>query len=132
MKTDLAGIGSDGKAFLHWDNVGHYLEYAFDVPRDGAYHLTLKYCSDSEGPVRALVVDGVFHAEWMKAIDFDWTGGWSNHQDDWRLKTITDPKTNKPCPLHLTAGRHMIRLVNVRDSMNLDVLVLHSPDVEVE
>ena len=124
-------VAADGKAFFHWDNPGHALDYKFSVPQDGEYYITLKYCSESDAPVRALIVDKAFPAECMKRLRMASTGGWSNDHDDWQLLTVTDPKTKKPFPFDLRKGEHTLRLVNVQDSVNLDYIVVHSPDVEV-
>ena len=123
-------VGSDGKAFLNWDNAGHWLEWRLNVPQDGAYCLSLKYCADSVAPLRAIVVDQAFPADSLKAVAFEHTGGWSNARDDWRLLTVQDPKTGQPFLFHLRKGEHTLRMVNVQESLNLDRLVLHSPDVK--
>ncbi|NOZ20370.1 MAG: hypothetical protein GXP25_04695, partial [Planctomycetes bacterium] len=125
-------VGASGKAFLNWDKPGHFVEYKFTVPADGEYWVTFKYCAENLGPVRALVLDGAFPAECMKAIDFASTGGWSNEHDDWRYWTVTDPKTNKPSPFYLRKGEHTLRIVNVQQSLNLDLIVIHSPNVQVQ
>ena len=122
-------IGSDGKAFLNWDHAGHWVEWRFSVPQDGAYCLTLKYCADSMAPLRAIVIDNTFAAEFLKAVQFSHTGGWSNERDDWGLLTIEDPVSGAPILLHLRKGGHTLRMENVVESMNLDYFVVHSPDV---
>ncbi|MEW6357474.1 MAG: heparinase II/III family protein [Planctomycetota bacterium] len=125
-------VGISGKAFLKWDKPGHFLEYKFSVPADGEYWVTLKYCTENMRPVRAMVLDGAFPAEWMREIAFESTGGWSNERDDWKLWTVTDPKTKRPFPFCLRKGEHVLRLVNVQESMNLDVILIHSSDVGAE
>ncbi|OGV83579.1 MAG: hypothetical protein A3K19_09775 [Lentisphaerae bacterium RIFOXYB12_FULL_65_16] len=120
-------VGADGKAFLNWDSAGHYLEYKVTVPQDGEYRLSLKYCADNEPPLRALAVDGTFPGEWARGIRFEPTGGFSNDRNDWQTVTLTLPD-GKPFPLCLSKGEHTLRLVNVAQSMNLDLLVVHSPD----
>ena len=121
-------VATVGKAFLHWDNPGHFLDYTFDVPRDGGYLLTLRYCSNGEGAARAIAVDGALPDAGLRHIEFEWTGGWSSTSDDWRLKTIALPDAEGPFLFHLKRGQHTFRLVNVDQSLNLDYLVLHSPD----
>ena len=116
-------VGADGKAFLHWDNSGHWLEYAFDVPADGAYELQIKYCIAETPAFRALTVDGFLPDEALRSLVFTETGGWSSDRDDWRWQSISaDGKT--PFRFNLTKGRHVFRFVNLENSMNMDVLKL--------
>ncbi|MBP5672318.1 MAG: heparinase II/III family protein [Victivallales bacterium] len=116
-------VGADGKAFLHWDWPGHWLEYAFDVPSDGAYELQIKYCIGETSAFRALLVDGFLPDESLQSLVFTETGGWSSTRDDWRWQTISaDGKT--PFRFNLTKGRHIFRFVNLENSMNMDVIKL--------
>ena len=116
-------VGADGKAFLHWDWPGHWLEYTFDVPADGAYELQIKYCISDTPAYRALLVDGFLPDEALRSLVFTETGGWSSDRDDWCWQTITaDGKS--PFRFNLTKGRHVFRFVNLENSMNMDVLKL--------
>ena len=116
-------VGADGKAFLHWDWPGHWLEYVFDVPASGAYELQIKYCIGGPTAFRALLVDGSLPDETLRSLVFAETGGWSSDRDDWRWQSITiDGKT--PFRFNLTKGRHVFRFVNLENSMNMDVLKL--------
>ncbi|MCR5381911.1 MAG: heparinase II/III family protein [Lentisphaeria bacterium] len=116
-------VGADGKAFLHWDWLGHWLEYTFDVPADGAYELQIKYCIGGPSAFRALLVDGFLPDEALRSLVFTETGGWSSDRDDWRWQSINaDGKT--PFHFNLTKGRHVFRFVNLENSMNMDVLKL--------
>ncbi len=119
--------GADGKAFLHWDNAGHWIEWRFRVPKDGAYCLSLRYCANGVDPIRTIAIDGALQAAFLSDVPFTDTGGWSNGRDDWRTQTITDPATNKPFLFHLRKGAHTLRMVNVQESMNMDYFVVHSP-----
>jgi len=122
-------VGARGKALLHWDRPGHWLEWTLPVSRDAAYCLSIRHCSQSLEPLRSVLIDGARHAEFLKALAFPSTGRWSNDRDDWSLLTIADPATGQPFLFHLKRGPHTLRLVNVQDNLNLDRLVLHGPDV---
>jgi hypothetical protein len=113
-------IGADGQAFLHWDNPGHTLEYKVDIPADGAYWLSLKYCiGDDKVSTRAMLVDGYAPYDDFTNIPFDPTGGWSSTRDDWVWTTLKKP-------IFLKKGAHIISFVNLANSMNLDVIKLTS------
>lgn len=114
-------IGADGKAFLHWDYPGHWLEYTFDIPADGAYELRLKYCLQGLPALRAVILDGAFPAEHLAEIEIHETGGWSSDSNDWEWFTVPAPN-EKPFHFNLTRGRHTLRLFNLGNSMNMDAL----------
>jgi hypothetical protein len=116
--------GADGKAFLHWDWLGHWLEYAFDVPSDGAYGLQIKYCIGGPSAFRALLVDGFLPDEAFRSMVFEETGGWSSDRNDWRWQTVSADGGKTPFRFNLTKGRHVFRFVNLENSMNMDVLKL--------
>ncbi len=117
-------IGADGKAFLHWDWAGHWLEYTFDVPSDGAYELQIKYCIGDTPAFRALLVDGFLPSEALRSLVFTETGGWSSNRDDWRWQNISIDGGKTPFRFNLTKGKHVFRFVNLENSMNMDVLKL--------
>ena len=117
-------VGADGKAFLHWDWPGHWLEYAFDVPSDGAYELQIKYCIGGPSAFRVLLVDGFLPDEAFRAMVFEETGGWSSDRNDWRWQTVSADGGKTPFRFNLTKGRHVFRFVNLENSMNMDVLKL--------
>ena len=117
-------VGADGKAFLHWDWLGHWLEYSFDVPSDGAYELQIKYCIGGPSAFRVLLVDGFLPDEAFRSMVFEETGGWSSDRNDWRWQTVSADGGKTPFRFNLTKGRHVFRFVNLENSMNMDVLKL--------
>jgi len=120
-----------GQAFSGWNNVGHYLEYTFDVPAEGYYNLALIYCSEMENGQRNLEVNG-------KIVDpdilltFPATGGWANSSDDWRLFVVQNEVVERPLLIKLNKGKNVIRMTNTNGKgVNLDYLAIVSPDVKV-
>jgi len=123
--------GIVGDAFLGWDAVGHWLEYAFDVPAEGYYHLALVYCTEQEGAERQIAVNGE-PVEPEANLVLPSTGGYSNNSDDWRLYVASDPADGRPLLIKLRAGRNVIRLTNVNGrSANVNYLAVFSPDMTV-
>ena len=116
-------IGAEEASFRNWDHTGHWLEYTFDVKVAGAYSLSLRYCIDGHSAERAILVDGICPAQNLTFLTFFETGGWSNDTSNWEEAVITGADGN-PFPFYLTKGKHTIRLVNVRYSMNMDKLTL--------
>lgn len=114
-------VGTEGKAFLNWDYAGHWLEYTFDVPVAGAYSLSFKYCFDGSSSTRAILIDGNCPDKSLTSVDFLDTGGWSGTQDNWDWATIMGAN-GKAFQFNLTKGKHTLKLVNIRDSMNMDVI----------
>jgi hypothetical protein len=128
VEVTAGKVDAVGKSFLHWDNRGHWLDYAVAVPTAGVYHLTLRYCTQDENVARAILVDGALPDAVLGFVPCAWTGGSSGTTSDWRTLTLSG-SDGKPFPLPLSQGKHTLRLVNLDGSMNLDWLCLHSPDV---
>ncbi len=116
-------VGAEDKSFKNWDNAGHWIEYTFDVKTAGAYSLTLKYCIDGRSAERAILVDGFCPSNTLSFLSFLETGGWSGSTNNWE-ETVICGADGKPFPFYLTKGKHTLRLVNIRYSMNLDKLTL--------
>jgi len=122
-------VGAKGKAFLHWDNPGHAVDYVVTVPADGAYLLTIRYCTAADAAVRAVLIDSALPGETCREVAFPCTDGYANESDDWQSLTIPASDPGQPFRFHLTKGKHTLRLINVQQSVNLDQLIIHSPDV---
>ena len=120
-----------GKAFLGWDATGHWLEWTFDVPAAGHYHLSVLYCTELDACRRELKVNGKV-VEPFAPLVFASTGGWANQADDWRLLTVANPAADHPLLIPLNSGRNVLRLTNTNGrGVNLDYLAVTSPDVPV-
>lgn len=99
-KTLLNYVGGDA-----WSMAGQWIEWHFEVPEDGFYHITVKgRQSYSRGNVssRTVYIDGEIPFEEMKAISFD-------YNNDWNCKTLSDAEGN-PYQFYLEKGTHSIRL----------------------
>jgi len=115
-------IGTDGKAFLHWDAAGHWLEYTLAVPA-GRYALWLRACT-SEGAVRRKITVAGQTPEAANAQEIAGTGGYSSSQDDWRSLVLADKQAHD-LVFDLPAGPATIRLENLDgQSLNLNWLAL--------
>jgi len=121
-----------GTCFLNWDNRGQWIEYDVDVARDGYYKVLLRYCREG-GPVeRGLKIDGEFPHAATRAMRMDGTGGWSNGADNWKYYTVEWPLVGGPFLVHLTQGRHRLRLEGLGgDGLNLDYIVFAAQDMVV-
>lgn len=126
-------IGTRGdKAFLRWDEQGHWLQWPVDVPENGFYTIILKCCSRDRQARRRLEIDGQPPSEALADFPLPYTGGWSVRKDDWLLVRLEDYRIGRPVLVYLTAGAHTLRLVNLSQSVNLDYLAIASPDVPLD
>jgi len=117
-------IGMVGKAFLNWNDKGHWLEWAAEVPAEGKFHLLLRYCTQFPAAKRELMIDGKHPAESCKALALPGTGGWSNDRDDWRHYLVKNAD-GSPVVVELTEGKHTLRMSNLDgQGLNLDYLAL--------
>lgn len=115
-------IGAQGKAFLHWDAAGHWLEYTLTVPA-GRYALWLRACTSEGAVLRKITVAGQT-PEAASAQEIAGTGGYSSGQDDWRILVVAD-KDAHDLAFDLPAGPVTLRLENLDgESLNLNWLAL--------
>lgn len=115
-------IGTEGKAFLHWDAAGHWLEYTLTVPA-GRYALWFRACTSEGAVLRRITVAGQT-PEAASAQEIAGTGGYSSNQDDWRSLVLADKQAHD-LAFDLPAGPVAIRLENLDgQSLNLNWLAL--------
>jgi hypothetical protein len=116
-------VGAEGKAFLHWDLAGHWLEYTCDVPAAGRYNLLLRACT-SEGAVARKITVGGQTPDAAKAQEIAGTGGYSSSRNDWRIFAVADTQAHD-LVFDLPKGPITIRLENIDgQSLNLNWLAL--------
>lgn len=114
-----------GGCIYHWANVGHWVSWAVDVPKDGAYLLTVVAATAEDVAVRGLKIDAA-PAPGAGLIAFTRTGpGWGRSDpNEWQAFRPVDAKA-KPVALALTKGKHELRLTNVAGQhMNVDYILL--------
>lgn len=99
-KTVLNYVGGDA-----WSSAGQWIEWEFEAPEDGFYHLTVKGRQNySRGTVssRCLYIDGEIPFDEVKEISF-------NYDNDWNSITLSD-EAGEPYRFYLTKGAHTLRL----------------------
>jgi hypothetical protein len=129
-RTSDTKRGAVGKALLGWDDVGHWLEWTFEVPAEGYYCLTVCYCSALDRIERELRVNGEVQEPYAPMV-FPSTGGWANGSDDWRLLTAENPAVGQPLLLKLKQGANAVRLTNANGrGLNVNYVAITSPDVK--
>jgi hypothetical protein len=123
---------SVGKSINQWDAAGQWVEWTFDAPAEGYYHLTICYCSELDKMEREIKVNGEVQEPFAPMV-LPSTGGWANGSDDWRLYTATNPVTEQPLLIKLKAGKNVLHLTNTNGrGANVDWLAMTSPDVKIE
>ncbi|MEN6302164.1 MAG: carbohydrate-binding protein, partial [Armatimonadia bacterium] len=129
----LAEIVSDrqavwGKAITKWHNdLGHWLQWKFTVPKTGNYHVIFRYGTLSEKTRRSLEIDGKVPNPTAAEIAFPRTGGFGSSPQDWKYQTLQDA-AGKDLALPLTAGEHTLRMTTLGDGMALDFIALVRAD----
>ncbi len=120
--------GMMGKIVTYWhQDIGHWLEWTFDVPQTDDYALRFHYATGSEGTRRELRVDGAVPCPAAKDIPFPKTGGYGAQAKHWRFRQITD-RNGREAFLRLTRGKHTIRMINLNDGLALDFIALVASD----
>ncbi|NOZ23134.1 MAG: DUF4962 domain-containing protein [Planctomycetes bacterium] len=106
-----------GGAGLNWRRAGNWIVWRVDVPQAGTYDLILKYATHESGSVKLLQIDGAYLPDENTGIAFPPGKGYGQTPAEWRLGLLD-------CPLKLSAGKHEIRMQNVKGLLNLDYLIL--------
>jgi hypothetical protein len=123
--------GAVGPAFSSWDAEGHWIEWTFDVPAEGYYHLSACYCSELDQIEREIKINGEVQ-EPFAPMNFPSTGGWANGSDDWRIYTAENPVAKHPLLIKLKQGKNVIRLTNTNGrGINVNYVAITSPDVKI-
>jgi len=112
---------SGGLANGTWDTGGQWAEWQFEIANPGDYELLIRGCSEHEDILRELLLDGQPLSPEVGVARFAATGGWCRTTDDWRYFLVCAGE-GKPARISLTAGKHVIRMVQRGGSMNLDLL----------
>lgn len=107
---------SGGKTVSYWEQPGVYLELAVELPEAGDYLLSLRYALDWPDSRRTVAIDG----RDLGVVTLAGTGSWGTFREvTLALKPVT-----------LTAGRHVLRLLNADSrGLSLDWVAVHSKDV---
>lgn len=114
----VSRIGNVGRMITMWHaNLGHWLEWTVDVPADGDYVIYARYATQSDEAVRSLTIDGQSPGAAREDLRFASTGGFCTVEDNWAVKRLGEP-------VHLTAGKHVIRMTNLAEGLALDYLTL--------
>lgn len=116
----------------NWNDPGQTLAATVRVQTPGWYRISLKCCTGTNFgiPVRSLVVDGQIPFREAAALVFPDTGGWSNEQDNWELRSLGQDVVENGFRIHLAAGEHRLELVNEEGGgLNVDFIVIHPADL---
>jgi len=113
-----------GKMITYWHrDIGHWLEWEFDVPVGGRYAVRFRYATASEEASREFRLDGRVPLDAAKAVQFPRTGGFGHNAGDWACLTLSDGQGEEAL-VPLTKGEHRIRMTNLKDGLGLDFIVL--------
>jgi hypothetical protein len=103
------------KAISQWNQKGHFIQWAVDIPTVGRYQLLLRYHA-TDKVIRRLWINGAD----CGPIGFLATRGSGERREDWDEVTFVDPEDK---PFRLERGRQTIRLENVDGhALDLDYL----------
>ncbi|MDR0397480.1 MAG: extracellular solute-binding protein [Oscillospiraceae bacterium] len=88
-----------------WRLAGQWIEWEFDIPSDGYYHISVKVNQNLKRGIyvsRKITIDGI--APFAEMEDYGFTFAM-----DWRLETLSDPD-GEPYRFYLAKGRHTLRM----------------------
>ncbi|MBP1990702.1 extracellular solute-binding protein [Paenibacillus eucommiae] len=86
---------------------GEWIEWEFNVPKDGIYHIGFKYLqayANNAYAYRTITIDGKSPFKELLEVGFPYNSSW-----DWDSLTLSDAD-NQPLQLQLEQGKHTIRM----------------------
>lgn len=89
--------------YSHWNNLGHYLEWEFEVPKAGYYTPIIMYSTGARYDVfRSVSVDGELV---LPSVEFPNTGGFGSSASQWNTAVLE--------PIYLETGKRNIHIENI-------------------
>lgn len=117
-----------GTMITRWhSDIGHWLEWSFEVPRDGNYRVVFRYATSSEDTRRKFEINGEVPHEAAEEVAFPSSGGFGGSVQDWAYLPLKDAEGNDVA-LRLPAGKHTLRMTNLGDGLGMDFIVLVRED----
>jgi len=111
-----------GKMITYWHaDIGHWLEWELNVPKDGKYVVRFRYATTCTETTREFLLDGAAPIATAKAIRFERTGGFGHSAQDWAFGALTD-ESGKEVALSLKKGTHRVRMTNLKDGLGMDFI----------
>ena len=102
---------------------GQCVAWTFETAGPGSYHLVVKgsvYESDAQ---RIIEIDGAPLSGQFRRFHFDFTGGFGATPAEWKHFLVVGDD-DKPIPLDLSAGKHVLRWTLLARKLNLDYFLL--------
>ena len=109
-----------------WSYAGQWLEWEVDVPNDGYYEIFLRFKQSYKSGIpshRRLLVDGEVPFEEADLISFSYSNSWQG-------RSLSNEK-GETLYIHLTKGKHTVRLENVVGALSDSIANLNSIVVEL-
>lgn len=119
-----ASYDGGGYVISYFDEVGEVLTYEVDVPATGMYQFSFRYIARWDGDIRIKTDDGSY-AVYTTLGNYSKMENWWKESvaDYWEYKAEDGPS------FYLTAGKHVIDVINEGASANLDYFMLNPSDV---
>jgi ABC-type glycerol-3-phosphate transport system substrate-binding protein len=115
QSTDSALISPAADGHIRYNTIGgdqfrrsgEWIEWEFNVPKDGIYHIGFKYLqaySNNAYAYRTITIDGKSPFKQLQQVGFPYNSSW-----DWKGLTLSDEE-EQPLPFQLTEGKHTLRM----------------------
>jgi len=113
---------------LRWQGDEHALTWEVEIPEEGYYILSARYCTEMNNPTRTLAINGEIQ-EPLSPFIFPTTGGWARANDDWKVAYVRDSIDGQPLLIKFNKGKNTITLTSYDNfGVNVDYLIVASPD----
>lgn len=143
-----AGVGGKEKEVLVWGQEDSWIEYSFNIPKNGLYNINLVYypLPGKRGSIqRELLIDGDYPFRDAKSIVFprtwqdEHTPRQDNQGNDIRPRQVEIPLwmdfgvfdaeglSTGPLLFHFSEGTHTLRMVAIKEPVAIDAIRIYSP-----
>ncbi|MGI6355036.1 MAG: hypothetical protein ACOX6W_08075 [Lentisphaeria bacterium] len=121
-RTDRMGISN--AIITYWEiDIGHWLEWTFELPKAGAYQILFRYATNHKETIRKVEINGQTPSTAAASLAFARTGSYGFAAADWRFLPLPDD-AGKPLVVTLPAGKNTIRMTNLNGGLALDFILL--------
>jgi len=117
-------MGISKAIVTYWEaDIGHWLEWTFELPKAGAYQILFRYATSHKETIRKVEINGQTPSTAAASLPFASTGSYGFAATDWRFLPLPDD-AGKPLVATLPAGKNTIRMTNLNGGLALDFILL--------
>lgn len=114
----------DGATVLHgFGKTPSRAEWDFAVPKDGRHLVLIRHAGSFDPVFAGVMIDGQYPDDDLRVLRLPPTAGWGYEEAHWS-NGVPGGEEGESLAVRLTAGRHRLSLLSIRNAFNLDYVAL--------